>query len=100
MASLPKCAQSDLRLLPWQGAQSQIGLARRARAQPRHDRAEVIGRAGVAASAHHRVEARGAQRRILRERLGDEGQVRLDDRGAHRARGQRHPGLREHAPHR
>ena len=59
---------------------------------------EVIGRAGVAALAHHRVQARSAQRWILRERFGNEGPVRLDHRRPHRSH-RRHARLREHAPY-
>ena len=47
----------DLRLLAGQGAQTQIGLRRRARPVTSDEVAEVAGAAAVAALAHHRVAA-------------------------------------------
>ena len=72
----------DLHLFPWQRAQAQEGLGRRARAHRAHQVAEVAALAGVAALAHHVVEPTGGQRRILLQGLADEGLVRLDEAGA------------------
>ena len=48
--------------------------------------AEVIGRARVAALAHHGVQPAGGQRRELLQRLQDERQVRIDPAGPQRRR--------------
>ena len=86
MVSLPKCAQST-----WPCSPGKVRRRRYASAAGRGRSratigAEVIGRAGVTALAHHRVQARGPQRRVLGQRLGDEREIRLDHRGAHRLR--------------
>ena len=99
MVSLPKCAQSTCACSPGKRAQPQIRFAGRSRPQSRDDGAEMIGGAGIAALAHHRVQPRGAQRRVLGEGLDDEREVRLDHRGTQRLVRRRHPGLGEHATH-
>ena len=88
-----------LALLARERAQPQIGFCRGPRTQPRHQGAEVIGGARVAAFAHHGVEPRGAQRGVLGQRLDHERPVRLDHRGPHDLLHHRHAGLGEHPAH-
>jgi hypothetical protein len=88
-----------LGLVPGKGAQTQVRFCRRAWPQAGNDGPEVIRGAGVTALAHHRVQARRPQRRVLGERRGDERQVRFRDRGPHRLL-RRHARLCQHPAHR
>ncbi len=75
--------------------------------RPKHaDQAtELVGRAGIAARPQHLVEPGGAQPRILRQRVANEGQIRVQDRAPTRApaddarveRDRRAHGVRVHA---
>jgi hypothetical protein len=87
-----------LSLLAGQRAQPQVRLGRRTGTVARHDRAEVIGPARVAASLDHLEEPAGAQARVLPERLLDEGHVRVHHRGPQRHAPGVEPGLSEHTP--
>ena len=88
-----------LRLLTWQGAQTQVRFARSPRPHLRHDGAEMIGGTGIAALFHHLVQPARAQRRIFGQRLDHERDIRRGDRGPYRRLRHRHPGLGEHPPH-
>jgi hypothetical protein len=96
---LSKESPVHLPLIPGERAQSQVGLCRRPRTQPRHQGAEVIGGAWIAAFAHHRIEPRGAQRGVFGQGLEHERAVRLDHRGPHDLVRHRHTGLGEHPAH-
>ena len=100
MRIVPKWAQSTLRLLTGQGPQPKIGLRRRARSQPRHAVAEVIGRAAVTALARHRIQTARPQARVAGQRLDDEPLVGVDHRATRQLRRQHHAGLLEHPAHR
>jgi hypothetical protein len=67
-----------LHLLARQRAQAQERLGRRPRPHRAHQVAEVAGLARIAALAHHVMQPTGRQRRILLQRLADEGPVRID----------------------
>jgi len=80
-----------------QGAQTQIGFGLRTRPMAGDEVAEVIGAAGIAAFAHHSIQAARRQRRECLKRLADEGQVRVDQRSARRRADQWQTSLRQHA---
>jgi hypothetical protein len=88
----PERAPVDLGLLARQRAQAQEGLGGGPRAHERHQVAEVIGSARIAALADHGVEPAGVQIRVLLEHLVHEGPVGVEQRGAGRG-----VGLRGHA---
>ena len=96
---MPEVAPIALHLLAWQGAQSQVGLGRRAWAQPGDEVAEVRASAHVAALAHHGVQPRRGERGELGQGGQDEGPVRVDSAVAQRRRVRRRAVAREHAPH-
>ena len=96
----PEVRPVHLPLLPRKGAQAQIRLSGGPRPVARNDRAEVLGTARIAALAHHPMEATRPQRRVARQDLEHERQVRIDHRGTHDLRHDRHARLREHAAHR
>jgi len=96
----PEVRPVHLTLLARERAQTQIRLGGGARPVARNDRAEVLGTARIAALAHHPIEATRPQRRVARQDLEHERQVRIDHRGTHDLRYHRHARLREHAAHR
>ena len=68
----------DLRLLPRQGLQTQIGFGLRAGSVVHHQVTKVVGATALPALAHHRVEATGAQPRVLFQGGPHEGQERIE----------------------
>ena len=68
----------DLSLFARQGAQTKISFGFRARTVAGDQMAEVIGTAGIAAFAHHSIQAARRQRRECFQRLADERQIRID----------------------
>ena len=92
-------APVDLGLFPDECGQAAVDR-RRGRGAERVDHAtELDDRAGVAAGAHHLEEARRAQARILDQRVADERQIRVEDRGAARAASHRLRVLRDRGAH-
>jgi hypothetical protein len=89
-----------LRLLPREHRAAQVGFRVGTRTQPTDDRAKRALRPRVAALLHHRPEPARAQARMLRQRLLDEGQIRVHQPGTRRRLGDWQPALRQHAFHR
>ena len=56
----------------------------------------MTGSARVAALLCHRIQPRGCERGVLRQRLDDEGKVGINDRGCSCALGLGHARLRQH----
>lgn len=73
-----------LRLFAGQSRQAQEGFAAR-RTQAAYDPAQLHDRTGVAAPAQHFVKPRRAQPRVLRERVAQEGQIRIEHGHARRS---------------
>ncbi len=74
----------DRCLFAGQRAQPQVGLGRRPRAVQRHEMAEVIGCAAVAAFDHHGVQAGSGERGELLQRRENERQIWIDGAGPRR----------------
>ena len=89
----------DLGLLAGEGSKSKAGFGGWFRTQTRDDGAEVVGGAGVAAGAHHFVEARGGETGILLQGLDEEGDEGVDDGAAYRLLSGGDPGLGQDASH-
>ena len=73
----PKRAPVHLGLVGGQRGEPAIGRRRDVRTQRAHDAPQLHHRAGIAARAHHLEQARGAQPRILSQRVTDERQIRI-----------------------
>jgi len=86
----------NLCLLARQRPESKIRFARFARTQLRHMRAKMTGPTRVAALLCHRIQPRGRERGVLIQRLDNEGQVGINDRGCSCALGLGHARLRQH----
>ena len=81
----PNAPQSTWASSAGQRGEPAIDRRRRRRADQADGAPQLHDRAGVAAALHHLEEPRGAQPRILRERVADDGQVRIELRRAARA---------------
>jgi hypothetical protein len=81
----------DLSLLAGQRAEAEIRLRPRRGADDADVPAHREDAARVAAPMEHRVQARRAQPRMLRERVGEKRFVRIEDGGAHRLERARAP---------
>ena len=86
-------------LLTGQGSKSKESFGGWFGTQSGDDGTEVVGGAGVAAGAHHLVEARSGEPRILLQSLDEEGDKGVDDGAAYRLLSGGDPGLGEHALH-
>jgi len=75
---LAEVSPIDLPLLTGQRGQAQIGLGLGTRTVARDHVAEVVGATGIAAFAHHGVEAAGGERRELLKGAEDEWEVGID----------------------
>jgi len=76
-----KRAPIDLGLFRRQRGQAPVDHGAGLRSDHAHEAAQLDHRARVPARPHHLVEARGAQPRILGERVAHEGQVRVESGG-------------------
>ncbi len=89
-----------LHLFTRQRAQAQVGLGRRPWPHRAHQVSEVAGLPRIAALAHHVMQPAGRQRRVLLQRLADEGPVRIDKARAQRHAWRRHVVFTQHTAHR
>src|SRR5690606_32900628 len=76
----------DLALLAGKGLEAEVGFGLRSRPHRRQVAPDLDGRARVAAGAHHLVDPRRSQPRVLLEDLLDELLVRVQHRRANRPR--------------
>ena len=86
-ADLAERAPVDLRGLGRQGDHPAVDGAAGLGPQALHEFADGEDRAGIAALAEHLVDPRGAQPWVLRQRVADERQVRVEDAGPTHAGG-------------
>ena len=81
-ADRAETAPIHLGLFSWQDDEAAVQRHPALRPDHADETPELVGRSRVTTGAQHRIQPRAAQPRILRERLANEGQIRVQDRAA------------------